>query len=234
MTPPRFTAPSPEPTAQDDRAVAAIASDYPRIATLLERLRAADQPGDVRADSALDSYLADAVVTEAVVPDIAPHGQIVDIVAPGRASVRQSTPETLAIAGADAIPARIVSEDPSPSRLGPVPRPATIEPTPPVEDSLLPMRQGTAPAAVTAGFSDMQLHIPATDAFDVATAGLAQLGMRDLAREALRARLVAFGENRQHRSAYEIVFIMLAFAVMVLVAAPPLVDIFLAVHGTRP
>lgn len=58
--------------------------------------------------------------------------------------------------------------------------------------------------------------------------------VRDVAREALRARLIAFGEGRQHRTAYETVFLMLAFAVMVLLAAPPLVDILLAANGVRP
>jgi hypothetical protein len=61
-----------------------------------------------------------------------------------------------------------------------------------------------------------------------------RMHLRDIAREALRARLIAFGEGRQHRSTYESVFIMLAFAVMVLLCAPPIVDILLAAHGVRP
>ncbi len=61
-----------------------------------------------------------------------------------------------------------------------------------------------------------------------------RMQVRDIAREALRARLIAFGEGRQHRSTYESVFIMLAFAVMVLLSAPPIVDILLAAHGVRP
>ena len=39
--------------------------------------------------------------------------------------------------------------------------------------------------------------------------------------------------HADRRSAYEIVFIMLAAAVSILVAAPPLVQILLAAHGTR-
>lgn len=61
-----------------------------------------------------------------------------------------------------------------------------------------------------------------------------RMHMRDVAREALRARMIAFGEGRQHRTTYESVFLMLAFAVMVLVAAPPLIDILLAARGIKP
>lgn len=57
------------------------------------------------------------------------------------------------------------------------------------------------------------------------------LRRRDIARELLRARLVAIAERRERRSAYEIVFIMLAAAVSVLLAAPPLVQVLLAAHG---
>ena len=63
---------------------------------------------------------------------------------------------------------------------------------------------------------------------------LESMRLRDVAREALRARMIAFGEGRQHRSTYESVFLMLAFAVMVLVAAPPLIDILLAARGIKP
>lgn len=63
---------------------------------------------------------------------------------------------------------------------------------------------------------------------------VAQLGLRDVAREALRARLVAFGEAQRRRTAYETVFVLLAFSVTVLVTAPPLVDVLLALHGTKP
>lgn len=57
------------------------------------------------------------------------------------------------------------------------------------------------------------------------------LRRRDIARELLRARLVAIAERRERRSAYEIAFIMLAAAVSVLLAAPPLVQVLLAAHG---
>jgi hypothetical protein len=59
------------------------------------------------------------------------------------------------------------------------------------------------------------------------------LRRRDIARELLRARLVAIAERRERRSAYEIVFIMLAFAVAVLLVAPPLVQVLLAARGIQ-
>lgn len=63
---------------------------------------------------------------------------------------------------------------------------------------------------------------------------IASLTLRDTAREALRARLIGAGELRERRSAYEIVFLMLAFAVTVLVSAPPLVRLAYAIHGSQP
>jgi hypothetical protein len=63
---------------------------------------------------------------------------------------------------------------------------------------------------------------------------IAELGMRDLAREALRARMIALATSTRQRTAYELVFIMLAFSVMVLLSAPPVVQIALALHGTAP
>ena len=59
------------------------------------------------------------------------------------------------------------------------------------------------------------------------------LRRRDIAKELLRARLVSIAEQRQHRSAYELVFLMLAAAVAILLAAPPLVQVLLAAHGTQ-
>lgn len=58
-----------------------------------------------------------------------------------------------------------------------------------------------------------------------------ELQRRDIARELLRARLVAIAEQREHRSAYEVAFIFLAAALSVLLAAPPLVRVLLAAHG---
>jgi len=69
------------------------------------------------------------------------------------------------------------------------------------------------------------------DDFDAATYDL--LRRRDIAKEVLRSRLVALAEQREHRSAYELVFLMLAFAVMVLLAAPPLVQVLLAARGIQ-
>lgn len=60
-----------------------------------------------------------------------------------------------------------------------------------------------------------------------------QLRRRDIAKELLRARLVAIAEQREHRSAYEIVFILLAASVAILLAAPPLVQVLLAAHGVQ-
>lgn len=59
------------------------------------------------------------------------------------------------------------------------------------------------------------------------------LRRRDIAKELLRDRLVAMAEQRHHRSAYEIVFILLAAAVAVLLAAPPLVQVLLAARGVQ-
>jgi hypothetical protein len=59
------------------------------------------------------------------------------------------------------------------------------------------------------------------------------LRRRDIARELLRARLVGIAEQRQHRSAYELAFLMLIAAVSILLAAPPLVQVLLAAHGTQ-
>jgi hypothetical protein len=61
-----------------------------------------------------------------------------------------------------------------------------------------------------------------------------ELSLRDLAREAVRSRMINFGEQRAARSAYEIVFLLLAFSVTVLLTAPLLVEILLAAHGSRP
>lgn len=57
------------------------------------------------------------------------------------------------------------------------------------------------------------------------------LHRREIAKELLRARLVAIAERRERRSAYEIAFILLAAAVAVLLAAPPLVQVLLAARG---
>ncbi|MCW2960176.1 MAG: hypothetical protein JWM90_563 [Thermoleophilia bacterium] len=57
------------------------------------------------------------------------------------------------------------------------------------------------------------------------------LSTQTLAREALRGRILAFAQQRERRSAYEIAFILLAGAVAVLLAAPPLVRVLLAARG---
>ncbi|MCW2956590.1 MAG: hypothetical protein JWO69_1459 [Thermoleophilia bacterium] len=58
-----------------------------------------------------------------------------------------------------------------------------------------------------------------------------ELSARDIAREALRARIIAFAEQREHRSAFEVAFIFLSAAVAVLLAAPALVRVLLAARG---
>lgn len=59
------------------------------------------------------------------------------------------------------------------------------------------------------------------------------LRARDVARELLRARFLAIGERRERRSAWEVAFIMLAAAIAVLLTAPPLVQVLLAMHGVE-
>lgn len=59
------------------------------------------------------------------------------------------------------------------------------------------------------------------------------LRRRDIAKELLRDRLIGMAEQRYHRSAYEIAFILLAAAVAVLLAAPPLVQVLLAARGIQ-
>lgn len=59
------------------------------------------------------------------------------------------------------------------------------------------------------------------------------LRRRDIARELLRDRLVRMAEQHEHRSAYEIAFILLAAAVAILLAAPPLVQVLLAARGIQ-
>lgn len=78
------------------------------------------------------------------------------------------------------------------------------------------------------GTSDLPLDddgLPAVD-YDA-------LPRRDIVREVLRARLVAIAEQRELRSAYEVAFIMLAVAIAILLAAPPLVQVLLAAHGIQ-
>lgn len=59
------------------------------------------------------------------------------------------------------------------------------------------------------------------------------LRARDVARELLRARFIAIAERRERRSAWEVAFIMLAAAIAVLLTAPPLVQVLLAMHGVE-
>ena len=80
---------------------------------------------------------------------------------------------------------------------------------------------------------ELDTHAGDWDADDLPSVDYDLLRRRDIARELLRARLVAMAERRERRSAYEIVFIMLAAAVAVLLAAPPLVQVLLAAHGQQ-
>ncbi|MCW2928649.1 MAG: hypothetical protein JWM86_2617 [Thermoleophilia bacterium] len=81
----------------------------------------------------------------------------------------------------------------------------------------------------------LALREPVTDMVDEhgPLVDYAVLGRRDIARELLRSRLASIAEQREHRSAYEIVFILLAGAVAVLLAAPPLVQVLLAARGIQ-
>lgn len=58
-----------------------------------------------------------------------------------------------------------------------------------------------------------------------------RLSLRDTAREAFRARMVSWGSAQRHRSAYEIVFLMLAATVCVLLTGPTLIRVALALGG---
>lgn len=91
------------------------------------------------------------------------------------------------------------------------------------------------PIRPSSSFAYDLLDPPGDDALDEAplpALDYDDLRRRDIARELLRARLVAIAEQREHRSAYEIAFILLSAAVAVLLAAPPLVQVLLAAHGT--
>ena len=93
-----------------------------------------------------------------------------------------------------------------------------------------------APARSTFSYdvlaADPDLHDPLEPAY-APDVDYDDLRRRDIARELLRARLIAIAERRERRSAYEIAFILLAAAVAVLLAAPPLVQVLLAAHGTQ-
>lgn len=115
--------------------------------------------------------------------------------------------------------------EPMPTRL--VSPPERFDPTEPVTASSAyavdaleggdDRREGRAPS--------IHAELPAVD-YDL-------LRRRDIAKELLRDRLVAMAEQRHQRSAYEIVFILLAAAVAVLLAAPPLVQVLLAARGIQ-
>lgn len=83
---------------------------------------------------------------------------------------------------------------------------------------------------------DVPTSTPHVNAADSALheATLAAAPTRVLVREAIRARAVDLASAPRRHSAYELVFVMLAFAVMVLLVTPPAVDILLAAHGVRP
>lgn len=59
-----------------------------------------------------------------------------------------------------------------------------------------------------------------------------QLRLKHLAREAVRARFVAWARSQRQRSTYELVFLMLSFSVMVLLCVPPLIQLAHAINGT--
>lgn len=109
----------------------------------------------------------------------------------------------------------------------------------PVVDDPADLRGGSAPTALAApapapAFADAiwdgerRVDEMGEEEIDQLASSLA---LRDIAREALRARLIAIGAQREHRSTYELVFLMLAFAVMVMIVSPPLVQLAQALRG---
>lgn len=88
------------------------------------------------------------------------------------------------------------------------------------------VRQSLRPPSMVEQLLDEPAPLPTAPHYDT-------MHVRDIARELLRARLVAIAERRERRSAYEIVFILLAASVAVMLAAPPLVQVLLAAHGVQ-
>lgn len=97
--------------------------------------------------------------------------------------------------------------------------------------------------SMPAGPSGVRLISPPSFAYDLLASDddtvhdgeldLHALPTRALLHEALRAKLVAIIEQHEHRSAYEIVFLLLAFAVTVLLVTPPIVQVLLAARGVQ-
>ncbi|MBC7644048.1 MAG: hypothetical protein H7123_02900 [Thermoleophilia bacterium] len=66
------------------------------------------------------------------------------------------------------------------------------------------------------------------------TAKASETALLALLKSVVRTRIMALGRVPRQRSVHEWVFLMLAFAVMSLLAAPPLVAIFLSLNGVKP
>lgn len=111
--------------------------------------------------------------------------------------------------------------EPMPTRL--VSPPERFDPT---------ERVPSASAYAVDALDDRNDRVPAIHG-DLPAVDYDLLRRRDIARELLRDRLVTMAEQRYHRSAYEIAFILLAAAVAVLLAAPPLVQVLLAARGIQ-
>lgn len=110
--------------------------------------------------------------------------------------------------------------EPMPTRL--VTPPERFDPAEPV-----PSPSAYSVGLLEDGDEPVRIHddLPAVD-YDL-------LHRREIAKELLRARLVRMAEQREHRSAYEIVFILLATAVAILLSSPPLVQVLLAARGVQ-
>ena len=181
-------------------------AEYPRIAEVLERLRAplAASPAPPQyaapvpqAPPLASAYATFAAAAPAVLDGPVPHEVTHAVVASSMAydgvvlsrpgGVAPAAPEALAIVAAPLTPAQFAPE-----------------------------------------VDDLELSDAELDAL------IAEMSLREVAQQALRARMHAFGENRHQRSAYELVFLMLAFSVMVLITSPPLVQVALALHGSAP
>jgi hypothetical protein len=114
----------------------------------------------------------------------------------------------------------------------PTPRPRLVAPPEEFDEATLPARRsayelldGDSESWAEQEGLGTEDELPQVD-YDL-------LHRREIAKELLRARLVAIAERRERRSAYEIAFILLAAAVAVLLAAPPLVQVLLAAHGNQ-
>lgn len=204
------------PSASDTRM-----PEYPRVTEMLQRIRAVTPTTAPATDTPASSHAAQSLPAPQVVGQhaAAPAAGVASMVAasvpmPTHAVSHVAVPSAEATYGGAAVTAPAVPAVPAPPA-------GRVEPPRAVDVAHLPKQ-----------FQHEAAEDDLTD--DEIAELIDDLSMRDLAREALRARMIAFGENRHQRSAYEIVFLMLAFSVTVLITTPPLVQLALALHGNQP